>query len=335
MLLSQSRNKIINGNFDVWQRGTALASGTGDRFLADRWLNSSIGSTYTASRQTTTLTEPFLASAFQRLVVTSVANAANFANIQHRIESVITGAGKTLTLSFWAKADANKPASVEFIQYFGTGGSPSASVLGLGVTKINLTSSWQKFTVSVALPSIVGKTIGTAGNDFLGLALWCDAGSNFNSRTSNLGQQSGTFDLASVMIVEGESSGDFELAGGSLAGELFLSQRYFEKSYDLAVAPGSNITVGTYVQGQFISGQGGQIIAGNLNCRVAKRAIPTWTYYDRLGNSNRVTQNQSGLAVDNTLLSGFNPFQNGAIALINAAPTTYGMFMAWTAEAEL
>jgi hypothetical protein len=40
------KNKIINGDFDIWQRGTITATALGDLYLSDRWMNSSFGSTY-------------------------------------------------------------------------------------------------------------------------------------------------------------------------------------------------------------------------------------------------------------------------------------------------
>ena len=44
------KNRIINGNFDVWQRATSqTSSGYGSD---DRWTNSNTGSTKTHSRQT-------------------------------------------------------------------------------------------------------------------------------------------------------------------------------------------------------------------------------------------------------------------------------------------
>lgn len=43
------RNKIINGDFDIWQRGVSqTSSGYGS---ADRWRNTHAGSTKTTSRQ--------------------------------------------------------------------------------------------------------------------------------------------------------------------------------------------------------------------------------------------------------------------------------------------
>jgi hypothetical protein len=62
-------------------------------------------------------------------VVTSVVGAANYCYLQQHVESVRRLAGKTATLSLWAKADATKPLAIEIRQNFGTGGSPSASVV--------------------------------------------------------------------------------------------------------------------------------------------------------------------------------------------------------------
>jgi hypothetical protein len=231
------KNKIINGNFDIWQRGTSLGSGTGVRYLADRFVNSSNGSTYTVSRQSFSNGQadvPNNPSYFHRTVVSSVAGNGNSANFATTIESVKNLAGKTATLSFYAKADSNKSVSVEFQQFFGTGGSPSSQVTGIGVQKLNLTSSWQNFTVTVNIPSIAGKTIGTNNNDYLAVAFWFDAGSNWNSNTNSLGQQSGTFDIAQVQLEEGSVATPFE--NRPIGTELALCQRYY---FSLASISGS------------------------------------------------------------------------------------------------
>jgi hypothetical protein len=99
--------------------------------------------------------------------------------------------------------------AVEFLQSFGTGGSPSATVTAIGVTTCALTTAWQKFTIPVSIPSISGKTLGTNNDDFLGVMFWMDAGSSFNARTNSLGQQSGTFDIAQVQFEADGSEGNY------------------------------------------------------------------------------------------------------------------------------
>lgn len=219
-----NRNKIINGNFDIWQRGTSGTSG----YVADRWTTLLSGSTAAISRQSFTLGQtdvPGEPDYFHRTVVTSSAGTSNYAITYQKIESVKTLAGQTATLSFWAKADASKNMAVEFYQNFGTGGG-STVVSAIGVTTIALTASWQKFTVTVDIPSISGKTLGTDNNDWLGVLFWFDAGSNFNARTNSLGQQSGTFDIAQVQLEAGGTATPFEMR--TIGQELALCQRYYE-----------------------------------------------------------------------------------------------------------
>mgnify|MGYP006213139137 CR=1 FL=1 len=222
------RNKLINGNFDIWQRGTSQTnSGFGS---ADRWHNEHNGSSKTASQQSFANGQtdvPGNPKFYLRNVVTSSANAANYVIVYQNIEGVETLAGKTVTLSFYAKADSSKNIATEFAQSFGTGGSPSSFNPEINVTTHSLTSSWQKFTVTTTLPSISGKTIGSDNNDILGVNFWLEAGANFNTRTNSLGQQSGTFDIAQVQIEEGSSATPFEHR--PIGMELSLCQRYCQK----------------------------------------------------------------------------------------------------------
>jgi len=223
--LAGFRNRIINGNFDIWQSGTSF---TGNEYGADQWIHDRVGTTHTATRQAFTLGQtdvPGEPEYFCRTVVSSVAGAGNYAILAQKIEGVRTFAGQQVTISFWAKADGAKPIAVELYQSFGTGGSPSATVTAIGVTKTTLGTSWQKVTVTATIPSISGKTIGSDRTDFLSLHIWFDAGSSSNSRTDSLGQQSGTFDIAQVQIEPGTVATPFERR--PIGTELALCQRYY------------------------------------------------------------------------------------------------------------
>ena len=236
-----NRNKIINGNFDIWQRGTSGTSG----YVADRWVNAVNGTTQTQTQKLFSLGQtdvPNEPRYYVECAVTSVAGAPNAAILWQTIEGVRTFAGQTVTVSFWAKADASKDIAVEFDQYFGTGGSPSSAVTSIGVTTCSLTTSWQKFTVTANIPSISGKTIGTDGNDFLRLNLWFDSGSDYNARNNSLGQQSGTFDIAQVQLEAGDTATPFEHR--SYGAELALCQRYYQR-----------YTTSGYVYGRFALGE--------------------------------------------------------------------------------
>jgi len=223
-------NYLINGDFLFWQRGTTQT--TSDYGSDDRWINLNVGTTKTHTQQTFPIGQtavPGNPLFFSRTAVTSVAGANNYCAKSQRIEDVRPLSGKTITLTFWAKADSAKNMSVEFVQNFGTGGSPSSPVLGIGVTTCPLLTTWKKFSFTVNMPSITGKTLGS-GNSGTYLYFYFDAGSSLNGRTNSLGQQSGTFDIAHVSINDSDTTSiadpfEFRL----WAAELALCQRYFQR----------------------------------------------------------------------------------------------------------
>ena len=238
--LAGFRNRIINGNFDFWQRGTSF---TASDYGADRWIHARFGTTHTVTRQAFTLGQtavPGEPTYFCRTVVSSVAGAGNYAVLVQRIEDVRTFAGQQVTLSFWAKADATKNIAINMVQNFGTGGSPSANV-GISGTKISVGTTFQKVTVTATLPSISGKTLGTNNNSTLNLNIWFDAGSTWNGDTDSLGQQSGTFEIAQVQLEPGPVATPFEQR--PIGTELALCQRYFQVLTSLRLA--GNTTVGS------------------------------------------------------------------------------------------
>lgn len=237
------RNLFINADFSVVQRGTSqTSSGYGSD---DRWENINAGSTKVASQETFTLGQtdvPNNPTFFSRTVVTTSAGAGNYVRKRQKIEGVQKTSGETLTFTFYAKADAAKDIAVEFEQNFGTGGSPSASVNAIGVTTVSLTTGFVKQTVRVTLPSVSGKTLGTNGDDFLMMTWWFDAGSTFDARTNTLGQQNGTFDISNAQIEFGTVATDFEFISPN--DQLSECKRYFQKSYDTEVDPGTVTQVG-------------------------------------------------------------------------------------------
>ena len=302
--LAGFRNAIINGNFDIWQRGT---SGT-TSYVADRWAGGASGSTIAQSRQAFTLGQtdvPNEPTYFHRTVVTSSAGASNFSILSQLVEDVRTFAAQTVVLSFWAKADASKNMAVEFQQVFGTGGSPSTAINSLGVTTCALTTSWKKFSVVVTLPSISGKTLGSDNNSNLRLNFWFDAGSNFNSRSNSLGQQSGTFDITQVQLEAGPVATPFERR--PIGTELALCQRYYE--------------VGNHVSRESAHSPSAEMLV-SVRLAVTKRVDPTFT---------AIATNNVNLGAITFYGSGRSDFHMGA------NHTTHDSYMnvAWAASAEL
>lgn len=332
--LAGFRNAIINGNFDIWQRGTSFSASV---YAADRWRNEYLGSSAAMSRQPFTLGQgnvPGEPPFFSRTVVTSVAGASNYSILLQRIEGVRTFAGQTVTISFWAKADASRPIAVELLQWFGTGGSPSFMVSGIGATKVAIGTTWQQISLTVTVPSIGGKTLGTAGDDYLALYIWFDGGSSHNARNATLGQQSGTFDIARVQVEPGGFRTPFELR--PLATELALCQRYYEKSYDLDTIPGTATDTGL-VGGQciyYLSTTAYAPPAPAVAYRVTKRGTPQLTFWNRSGTANQYSQYYNGVwANQATVPVVLSNSTNGLLVYPNAYVAS--MLFHFAADAEL
>lgn len=222
------KNYIINGNFDVWRIGT---SQTSDGYASDdRWSNASVISTKVHSQVPCTDVERalFNASYFSRTVATYIDGTNSIVKKLQYIENITRLAGKTVTISFWAKADSNKKMNVQVVDFYGTGGTPTnAGTSTVNFGNVDLTSTWTKYKLTATLPSLVGKTLGADGVHTSAFRL--DFGFTFSSDRKEVtlygmpGGQSGTFDIAQVQLEEGSVATTFEQRPYGL--ELSLCER--------------------------------------------------------------------------------------------------------------
>lgn len=230
--LAGLRNKIINGNMGISQRGTTAATTNGAYGPADRWLNQANGNVFSTSQGSfvsgDTLYDTGGAQYFTQIAVTSTVSSANYNLVTQRIEDVRILAGQTVTVSFWAKAASGTPSiGLEIAQSFGTGGSPSTAVTGTGQAQA-LTTTWTKYSKTFTVPSINGKTLGTTANtSYTELNFWIDAGSpTYDTRSGSIGQSSKTVSIAQVQLEVGPVATPFEQIPIGLS--LQLCQRYYQ-----------------------------------------------------------------------------------------------------------
>jgi len=222
------KNYLINADFAINQRNFSTLTTNGYGF--DRWglLYGGAGASVTYSAQTFTAgaapVAPYESRNFARMATTTGSSSSEYSIFQQKIEDVRTTAGKTLTVSFWAKAASGTPkVGIELNQNFGSGGSGDVSSGGTAVT---ISTSWARYSATINVPSISGKTVGTSS--FTEMNLWCSAGSTFNSRSGSVGNQTATIDFSNVQVEYGSKATPFDLAGGGAQqAELALCQRYF------------------------------------------------------------------------------------------------------------
>ena len=303
------RNKIVDGRFDFWYEGTTqTTSGYGSDTM---WSNLNNGSTKTHSQQSLTpgvdlpAIECPSAKFFSRTVVSSVAGADNFVDKWQFCEGVRTLAGKVATLSFYARSNAPRNMAVSFTQHFGSTGSADVShPYGL----IPLTTIWKRYILTTTIPSIAGKTI-SGINDWLGVCFLFDAGSNHNAIASNLGQQSGTFDIACVQLEEGSVATPFEELSPQVAQNLV--NRYYQQ-----------IGKGNYGIGLQCYGAAGLVFGLTVPYLSRMRVAPSAAKVGTWGANNCA---QPGIPIvgDASLFMNSTAIANGFTAFSSVDATTY------------
>lgn len=274
---SAGKNKIINGDFGINQRNFT-SNTTTLSYNFDRWLqfNGGTTGTLTVTPQTFTLgaapVAGYESTNYLQGVTASGASTNTFAGIAQKIESVRTFAGQTVTISFWAKAASGTPKiSTEVTQNFGTGGSPSSEVNTSG-SAVTISTSWARYSTTISIPSISGKTLGTAG-DYLQANLWLSAGSALDSRASSIGIQNNTFSIWGVQVEAGSTATPFQTATGTKQGELAACQRYY---YRTNIGSVSYAFIGV---GNAYSSSGSRFL---VNYPVQMRTTPTAIDYSTL-----------------------------------------------------
>jgi hypothetical protein len=221
------KNAIINGAFNVWQRGTTFNLTGTDAYTTDRFLASADSATGTPTLTQQTFTpgtapvSGYEGTYFPRITLSSSNTAWNFSQ---RIEDVRVFAGQTVTLSFWAKSSSSQAVQYYLRQNFGSGGSANVNLTGSIGT---ITTSWQRFTQTITLGSVAGKTIGT--NSYLLAQIFNSSGVVASS----------TIDIWGVQLESGSSATSFQTATGTVQGEL-AACTYYCRKFATSPASGNN-----------------------------------------------------------------------------------------------
>lgn len=217
------RNKLINGDFRVAQRGTSF-SGTSTEYTVDRWrfLNAGVSASKSVSQQTATQGQTDFPPDTINFVNVSAGSVSGtgFASFDQPIEDVRTLAGQTVTVSFWAKGSVAGTVKVSIFNYFGGGGTATTSTDTV-TSSFDVTTSWARYSLTLAVPSFTGKTLGSGHANDLHFVLYAD-GTQFMGAAS----YTGTLSLANVQLEVGSVATPFERRPYGL--ELALCQRYYE-----------------------------------------------------------------------------------------------------------
>jgi hypothetical protein len=202
-------NRIINGGFDIWQRGTTQtytgAAATG--FIADRW-GSYTTNSGTASRDTTLIQAD---SQYALRWTSTTASGGNLFLQSIETANTVPLAGKTVTLSVYVAGTAGKSPSIELGWSTTTDLGPVNAFTGItassGTTTVTSSGTYQRLTGVYAVPS-TAKT----------LRVTLNTGTLNNAEYINFSQ---------AQLEVGSVASPFARCGGNIQGELAACQRYY------------------------------------------------------------------------------------------------------------
>jgi hypothetical protein len=278
------RNRVINGDMRIWQRGTTITNSTttSNFYTADRWgcarASDVVGAV--VSRTAANLTGFQYALSLQRVAGNT---GTQTMSLYYSLESlnVYDLQGQPITLSYWAKAGSTFSGSAglfgTILSGTGTDDRPYnyASIATVQGTSRSISTTWTKYSQTGTVPSNATQ---------LGLLF------SF-APTGTAGADDSVY-ITGVQLEAGSTATEFERR--PIGTELALCQRYYDKSYSMNVAPGTN-TLNGMVQGimETYAGawyQGG----GSIRFTTEMRRAPDFNYRDYQGNLNRFTNFWSG-----------------------------------------
>lgn len=172
------RQAVINGNMDIWQRGTPLNNITTLDYTADRWTHyfDGWGGDLNVSQEEVPSTYPEVRRDCQyamKMEYTAGWTGQTINRFYYLIPDVHYSNGEVMSIGFWMWASkAITLPSFKLRQKFGFGGSPSTTVTIPITTSIQVDTTPRYYQFQVIPASTAGKTIGTSGDDCLSVDLY-------------------------------------------------------------------------------------------------------------------------------------------------------------------
>lgn len=279
-------SNLLIGGFDVWQRGTSFSSPLSGTYTADRWRidYNDTGATRTISRQTFVVGQtdvPNNPTYFLRYNQSVAGSGGTFNAIQQRVENVLLLSGKTVTLSFYARATSPINIFTYASQVFGSGGSEDTGLTG---DTVEIGPSWSKYTQTFVIPSVFGKTIGVGNFTYFGFFMPNNATFTIDIATAQVNY--GAIALPFVQKPYGETLRD--------------CQRYYQilpSFWSTTVQSTGNVEIGNAVFPVPMR------VAPNVVINSQPNATGTDGYIDRYGVGNVSLSGASISATNSALLS--------------------------------
>jgi hypothetical protein len=271
-------NPVLNSAFNVWQRGTSFS--TTNVYCADRWFMAMNTGQGTFERKvtgdTTNLPNIQYCIRLQRNVGSTSTTAQAISQSFESVNS-IPYAGKTVTFSFYVRAGADYSGGANFLsqvrsgtgtdQNMESGFTGSSSFINNTITP---TATWTRYSYS-----------GNVASNATQLGVY------FNYTPSGTAGANDYVEITGVQIDVGSVALPFRTNQPTYVTELGACQRYFQKSYEQATAPGAS-TAANYIVTLQQSAVAYGSYAASVKLPVTMRTSPTYVIYSPVDGTTSV-----------------------------------------------
>jgi len=319
------RNRLINGGFSINQRATS--TGATNTYTLDRWICANQSANTTITQQTDQANGiPF------NIRVGNGATAQKFGVIQY-VESANCRdlRGKQVTLSFSVRFNGGTPTiRYGIIEWTGTADTITTPII----------SNYGTTPPTIATGGTLNSTIfnPTAADTWYNLTLTYTAGSSMNNlavvimtNSSSSFNSNRNLDIANVQLEEGSTATPFEFR--PISTELSLCQRYYYKTYNLNVVPGTATFVGAAMG---VVNSGGYPLMSGLTLKTTMRSSPNVVFYNPNDGQTALPICDDASPVNNTSTYLTTAGQDRIIMYTNSGLSPgNGCYTHFTASAEL
>jgi hypothetical protein len=321
------RNKIINGDMRIWQRGTSFTNpaNVSISYTADRMVSARANwTTGITTSQSTDVPVGFQYSLKQQRTAGNTSAETLQLHYTAETSDAISLQGKEVTFSFYAKSGSNFTGSNINASIVTSNNIDQNYLASQNVIVSNnntLTTTWTRYTVTGTVPSNATQWRVSLFWTPVGTALADD-----------------TIYVTGLQLEVGPTATPFEYR--PIGTELALCQRYYEKSFDTDTAPanGTSTSLATTNGAYYGVSMNGYFGGAHTPFKVTKRAVPIITSY---GNSSGFwgwsnTGTQTTLTYTNSINIGAFPGQNGFYSIQQVVSNAFVVIGGhWTANAEL
>lgn len=352
------RNVLVNGDMQIAQRGTSVSGiSSGSAYnTADRWLfDVTTAGTHTQALSADAPTGSGFRNSLRVTCTTALTSlsATSYIAVQQRLEGQTlqhikkgTSSAQQLTLSFWVKGNKTGASNTYIVELVDNDNTRQVSAS----YTISASDTWEQKTITFP-----ADTTGVLDNDnalSMQVLFWLAAGTNYSSGTLNttwaatttanrvVGQtnlasaNSNYWAVTGVQLEPGAVASPFEFV--RYDDSLRRCQRYYCKSYDVNVVPGTNTEAGLWIVSGSCDGGGAQSvpIPFPVNMRSGPATVTFWTSTGTVGNG---VYSRSGAGANIALTVGYN----GTRSMRAYTASTGGVWVAqqlqfhWSADAEL